>query len=65
MTGLKYPKLEALSVKISPSEVTRAPTDLGGPNRNVVALSEPYQHCSRSSDRIRHIDSGLVMYISD
>ena len=30
--------------------------------KTLIALSEPYQRCSRSSARIKHIDSGLVVY---
>ena len=30
--------------------------------KTLIALSEPYQRCSRSSARTKHIDSGLVVY---
>ena len=30
--------------------------------KTLIALSEPYQRCSRSSDRIKNIDRGLVVY---
>ena len=30
--------------------------------KTLIALSEPYQCCSRSSARTKHIDSGLVVY---
>ena len=47
------------------NKVSMTPKDLGirGDRiKTLIALSEPYQRCSRSSDRIRNIDSGLVVY---
>ena len=54
-----YRHLKYLMLRVTESYILKT---RGGRIKTLIVLSEPYQRCSRSSARIKHIDSGLVVY---